>query len=258
MFAEIRKKYLKEPLLFPFIVTTAGETTAEKTQLRPLGFPEHHFLIVTHGSGYFEVEGKRFILSAGQGFFMRKGVPHRYDPKDRLATLWVTFLGGESILDYYGIGNSFIFEVPALLQQSSKALVDFCNGNSTVLTRSAAGYSWLNEWLHDHFSPQAPIEVQVRRYLEAHFAEDLSLEQVAAAVHMSRYTLCHYYQERGLGTVMDRLKQIRIEKACRMLRFSGDSAEEISAACGIKSPSYFSKLFKEQIGCSPREYRKKK
>lgn len=258
MFAEIRKKYLKEPPLFPFIVTTAGETTAEKSQLRPLGFPEHHFLIVTNGSGYFEVEGKRFMLSAGQGFFMRKGVPHRYDPKERLSTLWVTFLGGDSILDHYGIEQSFIFDAPAILQRSTKALIDFCGGSSTVLTRSAAGYSWLNEWLHDHFSPQAPIEVQVRRYLESHFPEELTLEQIASAVHMSRYSLCHYYQERGRGTVMDQLKKIRIEKACRMLRFSGASLEQIGKDCGIASPSYFAKLFKEQMGCSPREYRNKK
>lgn len=258
MFAEIRKKYLKEPLPYPFIVTTAGSTEAERKQDRPNGFPEHHMLIVTKGSGYFEVEGKRFMLSAGQGFFMRKGVPHRYDPGEQLSTLWITFLGGDSILDHYGIGRSFIFEAPAILQQSSQALIDFCSGNSTVLTRSAAGYSWFNEWLHEHFSPKAPIEAQVRRYLETHFAEELTLEQVAEAVHLSRYTLCHYYQEHCNHTVMDLLKQIRIEKACRMLRFSSEPVELIGKACGIESPSYFSKLFKEQLGCTPREYRKRK
>lgn len=258
MFAEIRKKYFKEPLLFPFIVTTAGSTVAERKQERPKGFPEHHLLIVTGGSGYFEVAGKRFLLSAGQGFFMRKDVPHSYDPQGRLSTLWVTFLGGESVLDYYGIGQSFIFEASNVLMRSTQSLIDFCSGNSTLLTRSAAGYSWLNDWLHDHFSASAPVEVQVRRYLEAHFAEELSLEQIASAVHMSRYSLCHYYQEHCRETVIDQLKRIRIEKACRMLRFSDESIEQISASCGIESPSYFSKLFKEQIGCTPREYRKKK
>lgn len=258
MFAEIREKYLKEPLQVPFIVTTAGGTMAEHKVSRPNGFPDHHMLIVTKGTGIFEVEGKRFSLTAGQGFFMRKGIPHRYIPEEELSTLWVTFLGGDRILDYYGVKQSFLFEAPAILRQSTQALIDFCRGNSTVLTRSAAGYSWFNDWLHDHFSASAPIEVQVRRYLEAHFAEALTLEQVAAAVHMSRYALCHYYQQHCRTTVMERLKQIRVEKACRLLRFSGESVEEIGRTCGIDSPSYFAKLFKEKMGCTPREYRKRK
>ena len=256
MFAEIRKKYLQEPLLFPFIVTTAGSSEKEPRIFRPHGFPEHHMLIVCCGEGEFEVESRSFTLSAGQGFFMRKNVPHRYAPKnDKLSTLWVTFLGGESILDYYGIKRSFIFDAPILLQQSTQSLIDHCQANSTVLSRSAAGYSWFNEWLHNCFSATAPLEVQVRRYLEAHFSENLSLEQIAEAVHRNRFALCHYYQQHSLETVMNQLQQIRIEKAAHMLRFSSDSVEQIGKACGIDSPSYFAKLFKAQMGCSPREYR---
>jgi transcriptional regulator GlxA family with amidase domain len=54
---------------------------------------------------------------------------------------------------------------------------------------------------------------------------------------------------------MDELLKIRISKAKRMLRYTGDSIAAISRACGFESPCYFTKRFGEQVGRSPSEYR---
>ena len=256
MFAEIRKKYLSQPLPLPFVVTTAGENTSQGAIDRPSGYPHHHLLLVVKGEGHFTIESDSFTLSAGQGVLCRGGVPHSYAAAEgEFHTLWVTFLGAESVLDYYHIGRYFRFDAPAKLYDSSRELYEFCSGSSTVLTRSAAGYQWLVDWLHDIFAPSAPLTVQVRLYLEAHFAEDLTLDQIAAAVHMSRYCLCHYYKSACGITVMEHLKQIRIAKAKQLLRYGTASMEEVGRSCGFENPSYFSKIFRSETGRSPREYR---
>lgn len=259
MFAEIRKKYLQQPLQLPFVVSTVGECFFQAPVYRPQGFFHHHVLMVTEGEGSFRLGEETFRVSAGDGVFCRAGVPHAYQAVgDRFRTLWVTFLGGESVLGYYHIGDSLRFRATPALNSATLSLYHFCTGNSTVLTRSAAGYTWLTDWLNDCFAPSAPVTEQVRRFLEAHFSEQLTLDQIAQAVHMSRYALCHHYKENCGTTVMEQLRKVRIAKAKQLLQFSAASVEEIGQSCGFESPSYFSKLFRQETGLSPREYRTQK
>lgn len=259
MFAEIRKKYLKQPLLFPFVVGTVGRTEFQRAMERPKGFEYHHVLMVEEGEGRFCVGGETLHLSAGEGVFCRAEVPHSYCAEGKVfRTCWVTFCGGDGVLDYYRIGDYFRFRADPLLLLSVETLENTCMGNSTVLSRSAAGYNWFIEWLHGCFAPSAPIDVQVRRYLEAHFAEALTLDGIAETVHMSRYALCHFYKEACGITVMEQLRSIRIEKAKHLLRLSNMPIDEIGKSCGFESPSYFGKIFRQEAGCSPREYRNKR
>ncbi len=259
MFVEIREKYLEYPLPLPFVVATVGENAFQNKTDRPKGYSYHHVLIVQEGEGVFCVGGETFRVAAGDGVFCRIGVPHAYRAVGKeFRTCWVTFCGGEGVLDYYQVGDYFRFQADPLLLLSVENLQNVCMGNSTVLSRSAAGYAWFTEWLHGCFAPSAPVTVQVRRYLEAHFAEALTLDAIAEKVHMSRYALCHHYKEVCGTTVMEQLRKIRIEKAKQLLRLSNASVDEIGRCCGFDSPSYFSKLFRQETGCSPREYRNKR
>ena len=54
----------------------------------------------------------------------------------------------------------------------------------------------------------------------------------------------------------DYLNQIRIEKACRLLKTTLDTADEIGRKVGFQDGRYFSTVFKKIVGCSPSSYRK--
>ena len=54
------------------------------------------------------------------------------------------------------------------------------------------------------------------------------------------------------------VRQVKINRACYLLKNTGVSVTDIVNQCGYVSVATFNHNFKELIGCSPTEYRKKK
>jgi len=163
MFAEIRKDYLNpdQPCPLPFVVCNIGESESQGPISRPKGFHFHHALWVTKGQGVFTFQGKSVELGPGEGLFCKKGIPHGYERSgSSLSTRWITFLGGEGAMDYYRVPDLFLFRATPALVSSTEELDRLCAGSSTVLSRSAAGYLWLTEWLKNEFEPSCnPAQV---------------------------------------------------------------------------------------------------
>ena len=184
---------------------------------RPMGFIVHQFIWVTDGAGVFEACGEKAVLSKGQGMFTRKTAPHSYCPEDsNLATSWVTFVGGEAILDYYGVGEYMFFECPEFIDKSANELENSCQGASIAM-RSAHMSKWMTELLDGILHSKTSITEKINDYLEGNFAQTISLDSIACAFKINKYRLCHLYKSETGITIMNTLKRIRIEKAKKML-----------------------------------------
>lgn len=260
MFAEIHKEYLRYDIPCPLamVVCSLGAAEVQNAIHRPDGFYYHQLLWVTAGEGVFGVGGTTRVLGKGQGLFCRSNVPHSYEREGAVfSTKWLSFRGAEGLLDYFSVPDYFFFEATEALVASTVDLERMCQESSDVVSRSAAGYSMLTNWLSMEFgAPASPAE-KIRKYMETHFASPLTLEDIGREVGMDRFSLCRYYRESQGITVMDQLKRIRIAKAKQYLRHASSSVEEIGALCGYNSPSYFGKIFREETGVSPREYRER-
>ena len=93
-------------------------------------------------------------------------------------------------------------------------------------------------------------------YIRAHLAEDLSLERVCAAVFLSKSYLCQIFKSLLGCTFGEYVKQQRILRARTLLASPGQSIEEIAAACGFASPTYFATVFKSAVGMTPSAFRR--
>ena len=91
--------------------------------------------------------------------------------------------------------------------------------------------------------------------IRAHLAEDLSLERVCAAVFLSKSYLCQIFKSLLGCTFGEYVKQQRILRARTLLASTGQSIEEIAAACGFASPTYFATVFKSAVGMTPSAFR---
>lgn len=102
---------------------------------------------------------------------------------------------------------------------------------------------------------ETPVHERVKRYIEAHFGENVTLGGLAGQFHLNpRYLASVYKKEEGLSPT-DYLTQVRIEQACKKLESSDVPASEIAAQVGYDDPRYFYKVFKKQTGVTPKEYR---
>lgn len=96
----------------------------------------------------------------------------------------------------------------------------------------------------------------VRRYIDAHFKEPLTLEQLAKVAHVNKYYLAHSFKEEfGVSPISYQLQR-RIEESCFLLGQTDLSLAQISRILGFSSSSYFSQIFRKSQQMSPSEYRK--
>ena len=98
---------------------------------------------------------------------------------------------------------------------------------------------------------------EVRGWIETHLEnEGFGVEQLAEAVHMSPSNLYRKLHALTNLSPLELVKQIRIDKAVRLLK-QGLTVAEVSYQVGFQNPSSFTNFFRKQYGVSPREFLKK-
>ena len=252
------KKSEHAPAL-PFELRSVGETVKENHIVRKTGPTWNQIIWVKHGRGYFFVGDEEFTLSEGEGVFMRHGIPHGYRAAgDTFHTGWITFESDDGLINYaFGNKACHIFKCPDFLERETDNLCAYARtAGMNELLLSASGYNYVVELLNNIMRTPDEILDNVRKHLLENYFRPLTLDEIADAVSIDKFSLCRYFSKNHTRSVMDELKLIRVSHAKQLLRYSTDSVEEIGKQCGFDSPSYFALRFKEVTGKSPLEYRK--
>ncbi|MFU1798527.1 response regulator [Paenibacillus azoreducens] len=96
----------------------------------------------------------------------------------------------------------------------------------------------------------------IAKYLENHYAEDISLQDMAARFFLSReYISRRFKQEFGVN-ISEFLADVRIAKAKLLLLNPQLRISQVAEMVGYQDEKYFSKVFKKQEGRTPNDYRK--
>ena len=98
---------------------------------------------------------------------------------------------------------------------------------------------------------------KVRRYIEEHYAEEISLAELAELVKANEYYLAHAFKKITGYSPQQYILRRRIGKAQCLLIYTSLPLTEISARVGYEDSNYFSRVFKKIIGMPPRLYRQK-
>lgn len=98
---------------------------------------------------------------------------------------------------------------------------------------------------------------QALEYIDNHYMEDVSLEDVADQIGFSKYHFSRLFKQYTDYTFCDYLTFRRIKVAEDYLASPDYSITEVAMQAGFSSISTFNRLFKQQKGCTPSEYRSK-
>lgn len=97
---------------------------------------------------------------------------------------------------------------------------------------------------------------KVLKYLHNNYHRRLSLKEIAAESNQSVSNLCRTFKEGTGVTVLEYLQNLRITMAKMLIEKTNYSIATVAKLIGMEDESYFSRIFKREVGTSPNRYRK--
>lgn len=102
------------------------------------------------------------------------------------------------------------------------------------------------------------LVAKIEQYLHQHYAEkSLSVNRIAEHLYFENSYIRRVFKMQTGKTIIQRLEEIRIEKARELLAEGTYKNSEVAELTGYCDQYYFSKRFKLFCGCSPSEYQKR-
>ena len=129
------------------------------------------------------------------------------------------------------------------------------------------GIAMMRERLHS-FDARAYQEIvtadfsdwanKAREMIETHYAEDLSLGEVARGFGITPEYLSSIFRKSTGRNFKEYLTDIRIENACRLLQQREMKVSDVARLAGFDKADYFGKVFKNRMHMTPGQYQKSK
>lgn len=118
----------------------------------------------------------------------------------------------------------------------------------------------LNDFIDSVYELQKPHKQTRLRpaleYIQKHYREKITLEEIARAAHLSVSRLCHLFGEQMQFTVFDYLAGLRVSRAKSLLLSTDRTCLQICYDSGFFNLSYFNRTFKQQTGMTPTQFRR--
>ena len=97
---------------------------------------------------------------------------------------------------------------------------------------------------------------EVKKYVQEHLSEKLSVPTLAASVNMSESRFSHVFKKETGISFWEYVNQQRMDKAMELLTETDLRIGDVAEETGWENPNYFSTQFKKKTGKTPVEYRK--
>jgi AraC-like DNA-binding protein len=98
---------------------------------------------------------------------------------------------------------------------------------------------------------------RILTWIEDHYTEPFRLEDMSKALHLSPYHVSHLFKEATGISITDYIATRRIHQAVQLLTTTNQPISQVAQAIGLTNTSYFCKLFRNKMGVTPLQYRKR-
>lgn len=267
----------------PFFLHSIGLHELQPKTSKPNGHEYDQFFYSTKGNGVLILDGKKYDIPAGDGFFIPAHVPHEYYPKDsvwdirwmeprgdRLAQLYKKFglTGGvyhlwnltgleiqmnkmrEELLNDEVLGNYY---ASAHVQEF---IMEFIKQTGILNSQRKQGKITEGNTVQKKNIYQKHMKILID-YVDHHFMNTITETDLCQLLNLTPQHLGRITRACSGMTPMEYINHVRIDKARSYLGFTNLNACEIAKNCGFENNNYFWRTFKKQTGLTPGEYRKR-
>ena len=122
-------------------------------------------------------------------------------------------------------------------------------------------WACFEQMLSDMQKDEDEVSLLVRkaqRYIREYYNQGITLEEIAVRLHVTEEYLSTRFKKETGKSFTETIRKFRIEKIKELLRMSTLKLNQIADIVGYSDPKYMSKVFKEEVGILPSEYRKQK
>lgn len=272
---------------FPIAIYTDKFNLFEEGHIRWHWHKEVQFSYSLCDNIYFFIENQRVVLKPGEGIMVNSNVLHQIKPCDNNSCMMFSivfhpiFIGGSenSIIEEKYVNpllknNDFKFIYLAPNIQWQKDILKYLKKILLLSNERPYGYEleirnflgslWLNmlreikKDVREYAKVVSYDEERVKCALQCihkYYSENILLCDISRAANISKSECCRSFK-RILGvTPFEYLMEYRISKASELLLKNNDSISNIAFKVGFNGTSYFGKIFKRYMECTPSEYR---
>lgn len=270
--AEARRFYLDlgRPKDSPLAVVCGGiEHCTPDYEIKRSTFPFFSIEYVARGSGELELKRRSYPLQPGRVFSYGPGIPHRIvgNKAAPLVKYFVDFVGMHAVdlLRSCRLQSGRVSQV--FPSNALRPIFDeLIQSGLRVQPESAELCVKLLECLALRIAgARAPLEgaetlafatyQQCRSYIEQHFLQLRTLEQIAKECHVNNAYLCRLFRRYDNQSPYQFLLRLKMNFAAERLQQPGALVKNVAEEAGFADPFHFSRVFNSVLGLSPAAFR---
>lgn len=246
---------------------------------------EIQFVLITKGEAVFQVNENRVIVKEGDGLFINSGRLHTAQEKDysgcvyiclnlsphflfsqELYTTYVKpYIQATNLHHLYIPSNEFwgksildsIFKVYQLLEQKPQYYEIDITIELPLIWKTLIDYGFKLEYVQTE-KIKNPRMKQMLSWIHEHYADKISLKDIAKAGQLSRSECCRHFKRFLKCTPLNYVIDYRIQKSLTLLQQEDYNITEVAFKVGFNSTSYFIKEFRSSMNMTPLVYKKSK
>lgn len=95
-----------------------------------------------------------------------------------------------------------------------------------------------------------------KRYIDTNYAQEITLDTLAEITHINKFYLAHSFSDYMGRSPINYLNDVRVKASMELLINTSYSIAQVASGTGFSSQSYFSQVFRKDVGMTPQQYRK--
>ena len=241
-------------------------------RLRKKGANQYIFIYCTKGKGEIQVNNIRTLINPNQFFIIPKSTRHEYraNENDPWSIYYFHFNGSlaPNLYDRYVSSIDNYSDIPFSIDRIKlfDKIFNLFNSDhieSQIEYANILSLNFISSFVYNDFEPfitsnnRDTLADTIKDFLIEHLDQNFTLDEIAEKFNYSKSYLHTKFKEKTGYPVLVFFNLKKIQKACEYLNYTDLSIKEISFKIGFNDPLYFSRIFKNFMGKSPRNYKKR-